>query len=242
MKERTLNGMPIQDVWKQLGAKFPDGDTECHLEARQEHILAEKIEKRLNSVAGMENWSFIAGEPQICRSGKSSHECCVVSGRLILYDDDRVPIVRSACGASNIVKREEVDGHDVADAVDSAVRSAFRNCAECFGIAKGVNISGGSGRTESGEEKLLKALVLEPFKALPKGGVKAKVSIAERIYELVIWDREWKELHEKYAKQFSVGAKINEINFFGVERDYKGQVQIEFVRLANNRQRGQRIA
>lgn len=242
MKERTLNGIPIQEVWKQLGAEFSGGDAERHPGAMQECVLAEKIERRLNSIVGMENWSFITGEPQICQLGKSGHESCIVSGKLVLYDDDRVPVVRSACGASDIVKREEPDGYFAADAVESAVRCAFRRCAECFGIAKGENVPSNADRTGSREEKLLKALVLEPFKALPKGGAKAKVSIAESIYELVIWDREWEELHGKYAKQFSIGAKINEINFFGVERDYNGQAQLEFVRLASNRQRGQGIA
>ena len=243
MKERTVNGIPIQEVWKRLGMEFPDSDIECHPFTRQGYVPVEKIEKRLNSVVGMENWDFVAGEPQICRFGPNGHESCIVSGRLILYDDERVPIVRSTCGGSDIIYPKESDRPtSVANAVDSAVQDVFKRCAKRFGIARLEKESGHPGKAGNGEEKLWKALVLEPFKALPKGGAKAKVSIEEKVCELVIWGREWEELHKRYAKQFSVGAKINEMSFYGVEKGYRGQTQLEFVRLAGGAQKRQGAA
>lgn len=243
MKERTVNGIPIKEVWARLGAEFPESDVRNHPSTKQDYVPVEKIEERLNSVVGMENWNFITGEPQICRFGQSGHECCIVSGRLVLYDDERVPIVRSTCGGSDIVYPRESDRPaSVANAVDSAVQDVFKRCAKRFGIAKKEKDSNHAGKSGHVQEKLLKALVLEPFRALPKGGVKAKVSAGDRVYDLVIWSREWKELKERYGESFRVGAKINEISFYGVEKNYQGQMQFEFIRLAGSTQNRQGAA
>ena len=244
MKERKVNGIPIQEIWARLGAEFPECDVKNHPSTRQYYVPVEKIEERLNSVVGMENWNFVVGEPQICRFGQSGHESCIVSGRLVLYDDDWVPIVRSTCGGSDIVYPKESDRPtSVANAVDSAVQDVFKRCAKRFGIAKkekDANHSAGDARNE--QEKLWKAYVLEPFRALPKGGVKAKISVEDKACELIIWNREWEELHGRYEKQFSIGSKINEISFYGVEKKYRGQMQLEFVRLATGTQNRQGAA
>lgn len=103
MKERTMNGIPIREVWKMLAAEFPPQDIQRHPSTHKEYVPVEKIEERLNAVVGMENWNFYTDQPQICRLGSDDYESCVVSGRLVLYDDDRVPIVRSTCGASDVI-------------------------------------------------------------------------------------------------------------------------------------------
>lgn len=42
MKERAVNGIPIQEVWKRLGEEFPEEETERHPAAMQGYLPAEK--------------------------------------------------------------------------------------------------------------------------------------------------------------------------------------------------------
>ena len=245
MKQRTVNGIPIQEVWAKLQEEFPPSAVRQHPSTKKEYVPVEKIEERLNAVVGMENWSFITDSPQICTFGNSGHESCIISGRLILYDDDHVPIVRSTGGASDIIYPKESDRPtSVANAVDSAVQDVFKRCAKRFGIArkeKEANRQNAGGREEV-QAQLMKVLVLEPFKALPKGGAKVTVSRGNQTFELVFWASQWKKLQEKYGDRFQVGAKINEINFYGVEKSYHGKPQIEFIRLPNEEGKGQGAA
>lgn len=238
MKERTINGIPIQEVWEQLEAEFPASAVKRHPSTRKEYIPVDKIEERLNAVVGMENWNFITERPQICVFGPNNHESCVVSGRLILYDDDRIPIIRSTCGGSDIIyPSESTRPTSVANAVDSAVQDLFKRCAKRFGIGCKKNSAPAQERKSDNcsapQEKQMKALVLEPFKALPRGGAKAKVAYEEKTLELVFWSAQWEKLHQEYGERFQIGSKINEITFFGVEKQYRGVPQLEFVRLPN---------
>lgn len=69
MKERTMNGMPIQEVWKKLRAEFPPEDVKCHPSTHMEYVSVEKIEERLNAVVGMENWNFFPTRRSYANSG-----------------------------------------------------------------------------------------------------------------------------------------------------------------------------
>lgn len=245
MKQRTLNGIPIREVWEKLQAEFPASDVRRHPSTNKEYVPVEKIEERLNAVVGMENWSFIAEKPQICTFGDSGHESCIVSGRLILYDDDHVPIVRSTGGASDIIYPKDSDRPtSVANAVDSAVQDVFKRCAKRFGIARREKEANrqSTGSHGPAKEKLMKVQVLEPFKALPKGGAKVTVSRGNQTFELVFWVSQWKKLQEKYGGKFQIGGKINEINFYGVETEYHGKPQLEFIRLPNGEEKGRGAA
>ena len=233
MKQRTVNGISIQEVWKMLQAEFPEADIRRHPTTNKRYSPVEKIEERLNAVVGMENWSFITDKPQICKFGNSGHESCIVSGKLILYDDEHVPIVRSTGGASDIIYPKESDRPtSVANAVDSAVQDVFKRCAKRFGIArleKETHFQS-TGRKDGTQEKFMDVLVLEPFKALPKGGAKVMVSRDGQTFEMVFWSNQWKQIQEKYGNRFQIGEKINKISFYGVEKEYRGATQIEFVR------------
>lgn len=241
MTERTINGLPLNEIWEQLGAEFPQEDIKRHPSTNMEYVSVEKIEERLNRVVGMGNWNFLTDPPQICRFGKNNHESCIVSGRLILYDDNRIPIVRSTCGASDIIYPNGSDRPtSVANVLDSAVQDVFKRCAKRFGIAKKVGNSKHTDnrRRRDRTEKLMKVTFLEEFRALPKGGVKSKVTYGEETLEMIIWSKEWKHLQEKYGNSFRVGVKLNEITFYGVEKEYRGAVQLEFVRLPDNGGKG----
>lgn len=234
MKERTMNGIPIQEVWRRLQKEFPSTAVKRHPATREEYIPVNKIEERLNEVLGMENWSFVTDRPQICVFGADNHESCVVSGKLILYDDDRIPIIRSTCGGSDIIyPKESTRPTSVANTVDSAVRDVFKRCAKRFGIGW-IKRPSSNGENDSGNtqrEKQMKVLVLEPFKALPRGGAKVTVSYEGKTMELVFWSVQWEKLRQEYGERFQIGSKINEITCFGVEKQYRGVPQIEFVRL-----------
>lgn len=237
MKQKTVNGIPIQEVWKRLQEEFPPSDIRRHPVTHKEYVPVEKVEERLNEVIGMENWSFIADKPQICTFGNSEHESCIVSGRLILYDDDHIPIIRSTGGASDIIYPKDSERPtSVANVVDSAVQDVFKRCAKRFGIARleKEEDSKSAGRCYSAQEKLMKVLVLEPFKALPRGGAKVTVSCENQTLELVFWSNKWKMLQERYGNRFRIGGKINEIRFYGVEKEYRGIPQIEFIRFPEN--------
>ena len=93
MEERTMNGIPIGEVWEKLKAGFPPDALKQHPTTKKDYIPVEIIEKRLNEVVGMENWDFLVDSTQVCRFGKDGRESCVVSGRLVLYDDRRVPVI-----------------------------------------------------------------------------------------------------------------------------------------------------
>lgn len=245
MKERTMNGMPIQEVWKKLRAEFPPEDVKCHPSTRMEYVSVEKIEERLNAVVGMENWNFFADPPQLCKFGPQDYESCVVSGRLVLYDDDRVPIVRSTCGASDVIYPKDSDRPtSVANALDSAVQDVFKRCAKRFGIAKKEKNAAhtDSGKSRTGAEKLMKVTFLEPFRALPRGGAKAKVAYGERSVEMVIWTKQWEMLQKRYGEKFRIGGKLNEITFIGEEKVYRGTNQLEFIRLPNKDEKGKGAA
>lgn len=109
MTDRTMNGIPLNEIWEQLGAEFPQEDIRKHPTTKMDYVSVEKVEERLNNVVGMGNWNFFTDPPQICRFGIENHESCVVSGRLVLYDDNRIPIVRSTCGAADIIYPRDSD-------------------------------------------------------------------------------------------------------------------------------------
>ena len=52
MKERTVNGMPIREVWEKLQAEFPSDAVKKHPSTGMAYIPVEKIEERLNNVVG----------------------------------------------------------------------------------------------------------------------------------------------------------------------------------------------
>ena len=236
MKERTMNGIPIREVWKMLAAEFPPQDIQRHPSTHKEYVPVEKIEERLNAVVGMENWNFYTDQPQICRLGSDDYESCVVSGRLVLYDDDRVPIVRSTCGASDVIyPKDSKRPTSVANALDSAVQDVFKRCAKRFGIAKKKNADHvNRGKPQTNAEKLMKVTFLEPFRALPQGGAKERVSYDGQTLEMVIWIRQWEMLQKKFGDRFKIGGKLNEITFLGVEKVYRGTKQLEFIRFSDS--------
>ncbi len=244
MKERTINGIAIQEVWRRLNEEFPLEYVKCHPTSKMNYVSVEKIEERLNEVVGMENWNFFTDPPQLCRFGKDNHESCVVSGKLVLYDDDRIPIVRSTCGAADVIyPKGSSRPTSVANAMDSAVQDVFKRCAKRFGIArmkKAVCVDCGNSRPNA--EKLMKVIFLEPFRALPRGGAKAKVSYEEHTVEMVIWTKQWEMLQKKYGDKFRIGGKLNEITFIGEEKVYRGTNQLEFIRLAKKGDKGKGVA
>ena len=44
MKQRTVNGISIQEVWKMLQAEFPEADIRRHPTTNKRYIPVEKIE------------------------------------------------------------------------------------------------------------------------------------------------------------------------------------------------------
>ena len=52
LKERTVNGMPIREVWEKLQAEFPSDAVKKHPSTGMAYIPVEKIEERLNNVVG----------------------------------------------------------------------------------------------------------------------------------------------------------------------------------------------
>ena len=218
MKERTVNGIPIREVWEKLQAEFPSDAVKKHPSTGMAYIPVEKIEERLNNVVGMGNWDFELIAPvQVCSFGADGFESCIASGKLSIYDDERVPIVRSTGGAAN--------------SVDSAVQDVFKRCAKRFGIGVKGKASTGSrqpGR-EPQKEVVVKVTVMEPFKALPKGGVKAKVCCDGETLELFIWKKQWDDLQKAYGEKFQIGQKLNEMTFRGIRKEYRGSMQLEFV-------------
>lgn len=104
LKERTVNGMPIREVWEKLQAEFPSDAVKKHPSTGMAYIPVEKIEERLNNVVGMGNWDFELIAPvQVYSFGSDGFESCIASGKLSIYDDERVPIVRSTSGAADVI-------------------------------------------------------------------------------------------------------------------------------------------
>lgn len=233
MKERTVNGMPIREVWEKLQAEFPPDVIKKHPTTEKEYIPVEKIEERLNNVVGMENWDFELMAPvQVYRFGADGFESCVASGKLCIYDDERVPIVRSTGGAADIIySKNSMRPTSVANAVDSAVQDVFKRCAKRFGIGMKGKASEQFRQAdrESSKEMVMKVIVMEPFKALPKGGVKAKVCCDGETLELFIWKKQWDDLQKAYGEKFQIGRKLNEMTFRGIRKEYRGNMQLEFV-------------
>lgn len=233
MKERTVNGMPIREVWAKLQAEFPSDAIKKHPTTEMEYIPVEKIEERLNSVVGMENWDFELIAPvQVCRFGTEGFESCVASGKLSIYDDERIPIVRSTGGAADIIyPKNSMRPTSVANAVDSAVQDVFKRCAKRFGIGMKGKASARPRQTskESPKEAVMKVMIMEPFKALPKGGAKAKVCFDGETLELFIWKKQWDDLQKAYSDKFQIGRKLNEMTFRGIRKEYNGNMQLEFV-------------
>lgn len=233
MKERTVNGMPIREVWEKLQAEFPSDAIKQHPSTGMEYIPVEKIEERLNSVVGVENWDFELIAPvQVCSFGADDFESCVASGKLSIYDDEHVPIVRSTGGAAAVIyPQNSTRPTSVANSVDSAVQDVFKRCAKRFGIGMKGKVSTGSRQSsrESQKEEVVKVTVMEPFKALPKGGVKAKVCCDGETLELFIWKKQWDDLQKAYGEKFQIGKKLNEMTFRGVRKEYRGNIQLEFV-------------
>lgn len=153
-----------------------------------------------------------------------------------MYDDDRVPIVRSTCGASDVIyPKDSKRPTSVANALDSAVQDVFKRCAKRFGIAKKKNADHvNRGKPQTNAEKLMKVTFLEPFRALPQGGAKARVSYDGQTLEMVIWIRQWEMLQKKFGDRFKIGGKLNEITFLGVEKVYRGTKQLEFIRFSDS--------
>lgn len=233
MKERTVNGMPICEVWKKLQAEFPSDAVKEHPSTGMAYIPVEKIEERLNNVVGMGNWDFELIAPvQVCRFGAEGFESCVASGKLSIYDDERIPIVRSTSGAADVIyPKNSTRPTSVANSVDSAVQDVFKRCAKRFGVGmkgKASARSRQSGR-ESPKEVVMKVTIMEPFKALPKGGAKAKVCVDGETLELYIWKKQWDDLQKTYGEKFQIGQKLNEMTFCGIRKEYRGSMQLEFV-------------
>lgn len=231
MKERTVNGMPIREVWEKLQAEFPLDVIKRHPTTKMEYIPVEKIEERLNEVVGMENWDFELIAPvQVCRLGADGYESCIASGKLCIYDDEHIPIVRSTSGAADVIyPKDSSRPTSVANAVDSAVQDVFKRCAKRFGIGRKEKAVSRHNNQDVPRECVMTVLLMEPFRALPKGGAKVKVSYEGKTLELVIWKKQWSELQEEYGDRFKIGGKINEMTFRGIQKEYRGNVQLEFV-------------
>ena len=82
---------------------------------------------------------------------------------------------------------------------------------------------------ESPKEAVMKVMIMEPFKALPKGGAKAKVCFDGETLELFIWKKQWDDLQKAYSDKFQIGRKLNEMTFRGIRKEYNGNMQLEFV-------------
>ena len=83
MEERTMNKIPMKEIWEKLKAPFPQGEIKRHPSTGRAYIPVESIEKRLNETVGMGNWDFLVDSPQICRFGESGRESCI--GQALRY-------------------------------------------------------------------------------------------------------------------------------------------------------------
>ena len=48
MTDRTMNGIPLNEIWEQLGAEFPQEDIRKHPTTKMDYVSVEKVEERLN--------------------------------------------------------------------------------------------------------------------------------------------------------------------------------------------------
>lgn len=234
---RTINGKKLEDVFKELQAEFPARDIRRHNATQKLYITASKMKERLDTVLGDWNWDFIpTSEPQLWKLGPDAYESCVLSGKLIIYDDDRVPIVRGAVGGADLIyPKGERRPTSVANAVDSAHQDVFKRCCRRFGIGK-VNQNSNTGSDNEGrfqpETVCMDVTVLGVFQALSRGGARVKVLYREEPLDLLIWAQQWEELSRMYPGTFQIGHKINSIRFQGKTGSYKGKKRIEFCQLA----------
>lgn len=233
---RTINGQSVADVFKLLQADFPRQDIRRHKYTRRLYIPVDIIKNRLDSVVGIGNWEFVAtSKPELWKLGSNSYESCVLSGKLVIYDDDRLPIERCAGGGADIIYPKDDDRpKSIANSVDSAYQDVFKRCAKRFGIAK-LDQEGGQDSEAPPVDPnpvLMEVAVLDVFRALGRGGAKVKVRYQEESLELMIWSRQWNELQKTYSDTFQVGIKLNSIKFMGKACLYRGKKQLEFCRLA----------
>lgn len=235
---RTINGKKLDDVFRELQADFPKRDIKKHKSTQKWYVPVEKIKERLDAVLGVDNWCFVpTSSPELWKLGPESYESCVMTGKLVFYDDDRVPIERCAGGGSDIIyPKGEKRPTSVANAVDTAYQDVFKRCCRRFGIAK-LNQNNGQ-NTESGEMETtsepiqMEVTVLGVFQALSRGGAKVQVQYQEENLSLMIWATQWEELKRTFGGTFQIGKKINCIKFWGKMGVYQGKKRIEFCQLA----------
>lgn len=235
---RTINGESLADIFMKLQADFPKKDIRRHKYTRKLYIPVDTIKNRLDTVLGIENWEFVpTSKPELWKLGLDSYEACVLSGKLIFYDDDRLPIERCAGGGADIIyPKGDNRPTSVANAVDSAYQDVFKRCAKRFGIAKlyqgDDQNSETSGERQTQTAILMEVTVLDVFRALSRGGAQVQVRYQEESLRLVIWDRQWKELQNLYSNIFQIGKKLNSIKFMGKVGSYQGKKRLEFCQLA----------
>lgn len=236
---RTINGKNLDDILKELQADFPRKDIRTHGATQKLYIPVEKIKERLDTVLGIGNWDFVPiSKPELWKLGPDSYESCVLTGKLVLYDDNRVPIERSAGGGADIIyPKGDTRPTSVANAVDSAVQDVFKRCARRFGIAKpdqglGTGTEGAGKKHDKPEPVLMEVTVLGTFQALTRGGARLSVRYQEESLTLMIWANQWKELQQSYGSIFQIGKKLNAIKFYGTIGSYQGRKQLEFSKLA----------
>lgn len=237
---RTINGKNLDVVFKELQADFPSKDIRRHISTKKLYIPVEKMKERLDTVLGAENWEFVPlSKPELWKLGPDMYESCVLSGKLVFYDDNRVPIVRSAAGGADIIyPKGESRPTSVANAVDSAHQDVFKRCCKRFEIGK---VNQNSNRTSGSEDKkrqetvpeseYMEVTVLGVFQALSRGGAKVKVRYKEESLDLLIWADRWEELKHLYKGNFEIGKKINNFRFEGKIGVYNGRKRIEFCQL-----------
>lgn len=237
---RTINGKNVAVIFKELQADFPSRDIRRHVSTKKLYVPVEKIKERLDTVLGVDNWEFVLlSKPELWKLGPDMYESCVLSGKLVIYDDNRVPIVRSAAGGADIIyPKGESRPTSVANAVDSAHQDVFKRCCKRFEIGKiNQNPNGTAGledkkRQETVQEsEYMEVTVLGVFQALSRGGAKVKVQYKEETLDLLIWAEPWEELKRSYKGNFEIGKKINKLRFVGKIGVYNGRKRIEFCEL-----------
>lgn len=234
---RTINGMDFEEVLSELRKDFPPEDIKTHPYTGKRYITAEKIEARLNQVLGYGKWDFELSEPELWVLGAAKKECCTIRGRLIIFDDNRVGTVRSAPGAGDIIYPSGGDNPtSVANSAETAARDALKRCAKRFGIGvldksqRTVNSNNATNGENNKKMELYKVLVLEPFKAMSKGGARVAVKHENRNLDLIIWAKQWDEISHRYPGSFGINKKLNQLTFYGNEKTYCGKQQLEFIK------------
>lgn len=236
---RTINGKKLDDVFKELRTEFPSRAIRRHKSTQKLYIPVGYLRERLDTVLGVDNWEFVSmSKPELWKLGPNSYETCVLSGKLIFYDDDRVPIVRSAAGGADIIyPKGETRPTSVANAVDTAHQDVFKRCCRRFGIGNLIQNANQSADEEDEERDVpelmyMEVAVLGAFQALSRGGAKVQVQYMGESLDLLIWAKQWEELNRSYRGTFTIGNKINHLKFLGKMGTYKGKKRIEFCRLA----------